>query len=215
MTETTRYRVDGMHCAACVARVESALCKLPGVETAAVNLASHEVTLRSSAEQSLPTASDLAAAVATAGYTLIAESPVESNTVSRTEERAQALRQLRARVLVAAGPAIAVLIISMSGLKFPGDRALLALLTLIVLGWSGRSIFQSAASSALHLSPNMDTLVAIGSGTAYLVSLLATFFGSAIPIPLPIMFDAAAMTVFFVLLGRFLEERAKGNTLSA
>ena len=153
-------------------------------------------------------------AVANAGFRLVAESEDIGSSKTLTQRQSE-VKALRKRVYLAAPITIAIFVLSMFVGEFTGKSWILALLTCPVLFWSGRSIFLSAWNSAKHGSTQMDTLIAIGAGTAFLASLLGTLFPSFWSGHPPVYFEAAAITVFFVLLGRTLEEQAKWHTNSA
>lgn len=201
-----------MHCAACVGRVEQALGRVSGVESARVNLAtaSAEVTF---ANEPGATREELQQAVRAAGYELLESSSQRPD--EQLAQRQKDFEALRLRVLVAAPLAALVFVLGMLVGEFPGQNWLLSLLTFPVLFWSGQSIFRNATQGLLRGVFSMDSLVALGTGTAYVVSLLGTIWPALWSDHPPHYFDAAAMTVFFVLLGRLLEERAKWQTASA
>ncbi len=205
------YLIQGMHCAACVGRVEKALQALPEVAAANVNLASQDVRVVFGENES-PSLEAMQAAVADAGFEL-SERPQQTQSIA--ERRSTEFQSLRQRVMVAAPLAAVVFVLSMFVPDFSQKGVWLAVLTLPVLAWSGLPIFKNAIQGIRHRSLNMDTLIAIGSGTAYLVSLFALLAPQVWEGSQPVYFDAAAITIFFVLLGRMLEERAKWKTASA
>jgi len=208
-----RIHVDGMHCAACVQRVESALLTVDSIEAAAVNLASGDVRLQL---QSGTDVSDgeIQSALSSTGYTYRsldgddAEAEIEAAKLKR-------FRDLRLRVFIAIPLSLIVFVLSMFIGEFSGKAIVLAVLTAPVLAWCGESIFRSAFNALLHRTSNMDTLVALGSGTAFIVSVVAIDSPSLFAGTTPMYFDAAAMTIVFVLCGRLLEERARAQTNSA
>lgn len=212
LTEPRTYRIEGMHCAACVGRVERALQSIDAIEDVRVNLSTGHATVRS-VEQEFPSLETLQEAVQRAGYQLVESSDGQHE--SQTQLRLTEYQQLRRRVLVAVPLTLAVFVLSMFVWEFAGKTLLLSTLTGVVLGWSGRSIFASAMQGLRHGALNMDTLVAMGSGVAFLVSVLAMLFPNLWSESPPIYFEAAAMIVFFVLVGRMLEEKAKWRTASA
>ena len=207
------FLVQGMHCAGCVSRVESALCELPGVEQATVNLASGEVRVRlAPAANAEP--DDFRGAIESVGFEYIQTDPRTLQRSALAQRRSNFLK-LRSRVIVAAPFAAAVFLLSMFVPDFAGKTGLLCLLTTPVVFWSGGTIFSAALKALRHGGANMDTLIALGSGTAYAVSgsgLIAPGFWNGSP---PVYFEASALTIFFVLIGRMLEERAKWQTSSA
>lgn len=206
---TQVYSVEGMHCASCVAQVETALKKVAGVSTVQVNLNSHQA--RVEFDQQQVATSELQQAVTRVGYDL--HELVDRSDSSK--QRTATYNDLRLRTLLAAPLAVSLFILSMFVSEFPSKNLLLLALASPIVLWSGRPIFVSAVKGFRHFSFNMDTLIAIGSGTAYFVSCIATFFPSLWSGNLPIYFDAAAMTIFFVMTGRLLEEKAKRQTATA
>ncbi len=209
--------VGGMHCASCVSRIESALAKVPGVSLAVVDLLSGRASVRLS-DPSVPLEA-LVGAVAGVGYEARpAESAdelgLEGLVDAEQAERASALKNLSRKLALAAAVAVPVATLSMADVTFPGRDGLFLVLTALVLGTSGREILVSGARAAARLAPDMNTLVALGTTSAFLTSAAATFFpalfhdegGHA-----PVYYEAAVVIVALILLGRFLEERAKGK----
>ncbi len=209
--------VRGMHCASCVGRIESALGKVPGVSLAVVDLLSGRARVRLS-DPAVPV-QRLVEAVAGAGYEAReAEKAdlfgLEELVDAEQAERAAALRDLSLRLAVAVAVALPVATLSMADVAFPGRDALFLVLTAVVLGFSGREILASGARAAARLAPDMNTLVALGTSSAFLTSAAATFFPHLFHVPgghAPVYYEAAVVIVALVLLGRFLEERAKGK----
>lgn len=209
--------VKGMHCASCVGRIESALGKVPGVSLAAVDLLSGRAIVRLS-DPSLQV-ERLVAAVAGAGYEAReAEKAdlfgLEELVDAEQAERAAVLKVLSRKLAVAAVVAGPVTLLSMAEVAFPGRDALFLVLTAVVLGFSGRDILVSGARALGRLAPDMNSLVALGTSSAFLTSAAATFFPHLFHVPgghAPVYFEAAVVIVALVLLGRFLEERAKGK----
>ena len=209
--KTQAFLVEGMHCAACVSRVENSLAKVEGVENVSVNLATHEARVELDPSVSFSRLED---SVDAAGYRLV-EKPTGNDESDSIQRRRSDYELLRRRVLIAAPLTIVIFILSMLVGEFAGKNLILAILTIPVLFWSGRSIFLSAWRSARHGSAQMDTLIAVGAGTAFLASISGLIIPGIWSGNPPIYFEAAAITVFFVLLGRMFEERAKWQTSSA
>ena len=209
--------VKGMHCASCVGRIETALGKLPGVSLAVVDLLSGRARVRLS-DPSLAV-ERLVDAVAGAGYEA---QPAKNEDLFGLEElvdaeqaeRAASLTDLSRRLTLAVAVAAPVAILSMAEVAFPGRDAIFLVLTAVVLAFSGRDILVSGARAAGRLAPDMNTLVALGTSSAFLTSAAATLFPHLFHVPgghAPVYFEAAVVIVALVLLGRFLEERAKGK----
>ena len=217
--------VTGMTCASCVASVEDALRGVAGVRAADVNLA----TERARVEVDPARADDaaLVRAVERAGYgalVLAADRAERAATEARERVmRAAYLRTLRRRLIVAAALAIPTLILSMADVLYPAvmraewrPYVLFALATPVQL-WSALPFYRGALSAARHRRTDMNTLVVVGTTTAYAVSVLATFFGPAFgAIGLDpdrfLYYDTAAVIVTLVLAGRYLEARARART---
>ena len=211
--------VTGMHCASCVARIEKVLAEVPGAGAAVVDLMSGRARVVL-ADPSLPP-ERLVEAVVAAGYGASlkpqagpgdAGAPDDGIDEERLE-RAIALDRLRRKLIVAAAVAVPVTLLSMLDVTFPGRDALFLVATALVLGFSGHDFFVSGLKAARRLSPDMNTLIALGTGTAFAVSALATavpelFHAGA---HAPVYYEAAVVIIAFLLLGRYLEERAKGK----
>ena len=230
---TVMLPVEGMTCASCVARVEKTLTRVDGVRQAAVNLASERVTFSFDAGKTNLTA--LAVAVEEAGYKLLVpESLSALNTSFTTEGASQDNHQERAYrktqsdfllSVVLSAPIMAVSMISMtdwfmrwSPLSMEEVNKILFLLSTIVMFLPGRRFFESAWKQAKHFTADMNTLVAVGTGTAYAFSALVVLFPEWLPDAAAannIYFDTAAAITTLILLGRLLEARAKRKTTDA
>ncbi|MCK6471117.1 MAG: heavy metal translocating P-type ATPase [Planctomycetes bacterium] len=209
--EAKSYPVRGMTCASCAARVEAALQKVPGVTEAEVNFAAKSASVEGDASFE-----DLASAVKASGYELA--EPGERAADREAGER-EALRAARNRFVIAAILGVPVFVQGMFGVPF-GDMATAlgfsALLTTVLLAWPGRGFFVRAVRLALRLETNMDTLVALGAGAAWAYSMSTALpylsGGMAAPahhMDVPVYFESAAVIATLVLMGRFLEERAR------
>ena len=208
------FLVEGMHCASCVSRVEQSLMELPEVTSASVNLATREA--RIVYHEDLPRTEELRQAIDRIGFTY-QEIPREA-TDREAARRAQqaAFRRQAAKLAIAATLAVIVLVLSMShAIPFSGENWLLLLLTTPVVFWAGLPFFTSAWKSLKHGRADMDTLIAMGAGTAYVTSLAGTLAPQLWTGEPPIHYEAAAMITVFILLGRLLEERAKGKSSQA
>ncbi len=238
--------IEGMTCAACAARIERRLAKQPGVTSASVNYATKVATVRFDA--GTIDAGALAKVVDDLGYSasvpeaIAAKSaapvnagvpPAAANAAPADISDAEA-RRLFSNLLVGAALALPVFIIAMShgkleaivGPPLSGWSPWIQMaLTTPILFWCGRSIFRSAWRGLLHLSFNMDTLVALGTGAAYFFSLAASIWpGFFVPprpaahtshADVPIYYESAAVIIVLILLGRFLESRATGRAGAA
>ncbi|MBW4985256.1 heavy metal translocating P-type ATPase [Mameliella sp. CS4] len=217
--------IEAMSCASCVGRVDKALAAVPGVVEVNVNLASETATVVY--VEGLVTTSDLVKASGVAGYpATVATAQAGDDRVARKEEEAQALAK---RVIFAAILALPVFLIEMGGHVIPAVHMLIEttigqqtswllqfVLTTIVLFGPGRTFYTKGFPALFRGAPDMNSLVAVGTGAAYLYSVVATFVPSVLPDTLrTVYFEAAAVIVVLILLGRFLEARAKGRTGAA
>lgn len=209
--ESKSYAVRGMSCASCAARVEAALRKVPGVAAAEVNFGA-----KSASVAGVASFEDLAAAVKAGGYELAA--PGERPADREAGER-EALRAARNRFVTAAILGVPVFVQGMFGVPFADMATALgfsALLTTVLLAWPGRGFFVRAARLAVRFETNMDTLVALGAGAAwaYSMSTALPYLSGEVHAPahhmdVPVYFESAAVIAMLVLMGRFLEERAR------
>ena len=223
------FPVDGMTCASCVLRVEKALKKVEGVTDAAVNLASEKA--RVDFDPSRVTPEQLRKAVADSGYTLILPDdskvgPAGGGDIST--EKADASRRLRNELILSAALALPIMVLSMlsmtdwymaeAPLSMDTTNRILLLLTTPVLLISGRRFFSGFWNSARHLTADMNTLVAVGTGAAYLYSTIAVLFpellGMAGMMP-NVYFDTTATIITLILLGKNLEAIAKRRASDA
>ena len=209
------FPILGMSCASCAARVDKALNHQPGVSKAAVNYASGMATVEYDPSQCSPEA--LKQAVQAAGYDLLIQQG--RNTLEEAEQaHDKKYRALKFRTTWAIILSVPIVIIGMFFMDMPYANLIMwALSTPIIFGL-GRSFFVSAWKQLEHGSANMDTLVANSTGIAYLFSLFNMLFPEfwlSRGIHPHVYFEAASVIIAFILLGRLLEEKAKGNTSSA
>jgi P-type Cu+ transporter len=220
--ETLTAPVRGMHCAACVGKVERALAGVPGVETAAVNLATEQA--RVTLDPARADFARLQAAVAAAGYELDAPRPSDASGPDASEEaeRAAEARRTRARVVVGAVLSVPVLVGSMPEV-FPWapawlrDPWALLLLATPVQFWVGLPFHRGFLHDLRYRSASMSTLVSIGTSAAYFFSLAVTLWPHAFMAVGHVMtyYDVCAVVITLVVLGRWLEARARGRTSDA
>lgn len=216
MTHTTRYRIEGMHCAACVARIETALHKLPGVVDVAVNLATNEARI----QQNDVETSEVISAVESVGYQAIPHSEAVDTSVLPAAESFRFRDFARP-----AAPALAVVLLAYFVESVPLAPVWMLLLATLVLFTSGSEFFVNAVRSLSHAALDMDVLVALGAGSAYLAG--AWSFGELLKSGLSHLghnvasgqcgsdFTAAVLIVVFVRLGRTLETRARRKASDA
>ncbi|WP_159731070.1 heavy metal translocating P-type ATPase [Methylosinus sp. Ce-a6] len=225
--ETIEFGVGGMTCASCVAHVEKALRAVPGVIAAEVNLATERARVR--ALGGGETAEALRRAVAEAGY-----EPRELETGARAADHEREAREreaasLRRRLFVAAALSAPVVILEMGAHTIPGlgdwimanmghETTLyisFALATLVLAG-PGRAFYEKGFPSLWRGHPDMNSLVAIGTMSAYLYSVAATFAPGTLPQgAADAYYESAVVIVTLILFGRALEARAKGRTSEA
>ncbi|WP_071134027.1 heavy metal translocating P-type ATPase [Millionella massiliensis] len=203
-----------MSCAVCAANVESTVRGLEGVQAANVNFAAG--TLQVEYDPAVITPAVMQQAVQAAGYDLIVE---EENVAERQEqEQRKHYRSLLRRTIVAWGLCVPLMLCGMVWMHEAWSPWVQLVLTLPVLLFSGRSFYLTGWRQARHGKANMDTLVALSTSIAFLFSLFNTLFPqvwSERGLEPHVYYEAASMIVAFVLLGKTLEERAKGSTSSA
>ncbi len=203
------YPVQGMTCAACAVAVEKSLQGQKGVHTAAVNYADNSVKL--TFDPGNTTFKKLQKSVDRAGYGLL---PLQSRE-SLAQEKNEALRRIRTDFLLALFFGAIVFVLSMFIGPFSYKNEILLVLSLPVVGWSGRQFFVSAWKQLRLFRSNMDTLIAFGTGSAMLFSIFNTFWPQVLSsqgmVP-HVYYESAAVIITFILLGKFLEERAKNAT---
>ncbi len=210
-----QYPVTGMSCASCSANVESLLSKQPGVLSASVNLASEKATVEF--DTSVVQPGDLKAAVTSIGYDLITdESEKAREELENIQQRRY--RSMKKRTIWAVSLSVPLVVIAMVFMNIPHARYIMWALATPVVFWCGRSFFINAWKQARHGSSNMDTLVSLSTGIAYLFSVFNTLlpeFWENRGLHAHVYFEAAGVVIALVLLGKLLEERAKANTSSA
>jgi len=226
--ETTELGIEEMTCASCVGRVEKALAKVPGVLQANVNLATERARVRHLA--GVVSIADLEAAVGQAGYKSRRLSGGAASAEDQDAERRESeARALRRSLLMAAVLSLPVFILEMGSHLIPalhhwvmgvlGQQAnwyLQFALTTLVLFGPGLRFFLKGVPALLRGAPDMNSLVAVGTAAAYGYSLVATFAADVLPAGTAnVYFEAAAVIVTLILLGRMLEARAKGRTSQA
>ncbi|MBD9430554.1 copper-translocating P-type ATPase [Achromobacter sp. ACM03] len=227
VAETTiELSVTGMTCASCVGRVEKALKAVPGVSSASVNLATERASI--TAAGGVP-ASALIQAVAKAGYEAKPLAAEASDTDAVAERQAAELKSLKRALTVATIFALPVFILEMGAHIVPAFHHVIAetigtqnswylqfVLASIVLFGPGLRFFKKGIPALLRGAPDMNSLVAVGTSAAYAYSVVATFAAALLPAgTVNVYYEAAAVIVALILLGRYMEARAKGNTSEA
>ncbi|MBN9236593.1 Cu+-exporting ATPase [Mesorhizobium sp. YL-MeA3-2017] len=221
-SEAVELAIKGMTCASCVARIERALKAVPGVSNANVNLATERATVDFTL--GAVDGAALEAAVAAAGYE--ARQIVANQAFERDADNRQAeIRALGRALAIAAIFTLPVFILEMGSHLIPSFHhwvmgtfgiwswRLQFVLTTIVLFGPGLRFFTKGLPALFKGAPDMNALVAMGAGAAWVYSVVATFLPAALPVGTAnVYYEAAAVIVTLILLGRTLEARAKGRT---
>lgn len=214
-TKKDTFPVLGMTCASCAGSAESIVKHEPGVVNASVNFATGNLTV-----EYLPNLTDvfkLQKAVQGVGYDLLVEDESKQQETLETIH-AQKYRMLKNKTIWALVLSLPVVIIGMFFMNMPYGNEIMWLFSTPVVLWLGRDFFINAWKQAKHRSANMDTLVALSTGIAYIFSVFNMLFASFWEqrgLEAHVYFEAAAVIIAFILLGKLLEEKAKGNTSSA
>lgn len=222
---TTTLTLKGMSCAACANAIETAIRQVPGVTTAQVNFAAEQASV--DFDERSTTIKAIETAVADAGYQAAEIRDTGLDVERERTERRQQQRALLARVLLSGTVGIILIVGStpaMLGIHIPGWPMVLhnAWLQLVlatpVLFWCGQSFFIGAWKAFTHRAATMNTLVALGTGTAYIYSVFVTLFPGMLRsqgLAPDVYYEAAVVIIALLLLGRYLENRAKGHTSDA
>ncbi|MBM6595406.1 heavy metal translocating P-type ATPase [Microvirga pudoricolor] len=224
--ETTELAIGGMTCASCVGRVEKALKAAPGVIDANVNLATEKATIRHLA--GVASLAILEEAVRNTGYEA-RRVGAEPATDREREGREREYGALKRSLALAAILTLPVFALEMGSHFIPGVHEWIMdtighreswiiqfMLTTLVLFGPGRRFFRKGIPALLRLAPDMNSLVALGTAAAYGYSVVATFASSVLPAgTVNVYYEAAAVIVTLILLGRTLEAKAKGRTSEA
>ncbi len=223
--------IQGMTCASCVLRVEKALKAVPGVSAATVNLATERAHVNWDTELSDPTDVSLKvlAAVHKAGYEASVLEQHAAPSSAEADARALETNTLLRALWVSLALTLPIFLVEMGGHLIPGVHHFVhetigmqrnwiaqSILTTLVLIGPGRVFFTKGLPALWHLAPEMNSLVALGAGSAWAYSMMATYWPQALPDGTRfVYFEAAAVIVTLILLGRTLEARAKGRTGAA
>jgi P-type Cu+ transporter len=218
--------VGGMTCASCVRRVEKALTRVPGVQAASVNLATEKASLVY--DPAAASLDQMKASVEKAGYTLGELSPPSANAAAEedppdlTERREIDDLRRKWSLSLAAGVLMMALMNLPLDIRPPMDvlAPFLLIVATVVQFWAGRSIYQAAWAAARHGGTNMHTLVAVGTSVAYGYSAFVTLWPRlsvewGFPSPPHLYFETAVIIIALILLGRWLEARARKQTSAA
>ena len=215
-TKTTQtFPVLDMSCAACATRVEKTLNRQPGVYHAQVNYAAATATVEYNPQECTP--ETLKDAIQNAGYDLVIETNAQKEKIAENAH-SRKYRQLKQRTIFSLMLSVPVAIISMCFMDWTYANYVMWILSTPVVFWLGRDFYRNAWKQLKHRTSNMDTLVAVSTGIAYTFSLFNLFwpeFWLSRGIHPHVYFEAASVIISFILLGRLLEEKAKGNTSEA
>ncbi len=220
---TLELEIDGMTCASCVGRVERALQAVPGVAQAHVNLATERATVKGTADRDA-----LIAAIDRAGYDARTRRAVAEDDTLTARREAEA-SELRRDVMIASALTLPVFALEMGSHMIPPVHHLIMstigmqtswliqfALTTLVMAFPGLRFYRLGFPALARGAPDMNSLVAVGTMAAFLYSLVATFAPALLPPgTVNIYYEPAAVIVTLILLGRWLEARAKGRTSQA
>jgi len=210
-TKKSIFPVGGMTCASCVTRVRQALSSVPGVISANVNLASEKATVEYIEGTEI---ASLRQAVKDAGYELSSEAETLEDVTTAAKRE---IRAVRNKFILAIALGALILVLGF-GPSFVGKPYLMWALATPVQFWAGLRFYRGAWGALKHRTADMNTLIAVGTSAAYLYSMVAILFPSlfvAAGREPSLYFDTAALIIGLILLGRFLEARARGQTSAA
>ncbi|MFQ6104625.1 MAG: heavy metal translocating P-type ATPase [Candidatus Glassbacteria bacterium] len=216
-----RIGIEDLRCASCVTFIEDTLKALPGVLEANVNVTAQQADV--SYLMGTVTLEDLQAAIESTGYRIVDQPPGKPPVDAERAAQMAEYRGLRARFAFATVLAASVLVLTFGefipALQMIPSRTnwvILFVLTTPVLFWAGSRFFAGAWSAFKHRTANMNTLIALGTGAAYIYSTVATFVPGWLPEELRVVyFDTTAIIIALILMGQVLEAKAKGQTNEA
>ncbi|MFK7948948.1 MAG: heavy metal translocating P-type ATPase [Saprospiraceae bacterium] len=211
---TTTYKINGMSCAACAASSQKVLSRMKGVENVNVNFANKSCEIVYDAET--VTFDAMKAKLSRLGFALLEDT---EKTRLETEAKAKArFKELKIKLIVGVILSIPLLIFGMFLMNFPYANWIMLALTIPLIFWIGQEFYINAWKQLKVGQANMDTLVAMGTGTAFLFSLVNTFFPQILlnqGVEPHVYYETAGILISLILLGRFLEEQAKAQTSEA
>jgi len=210
--ESKIFQVTGMSCAGCAISVETILKSQPGVLDAGVNFASSTVWVNF--DSTITSPESLRNAVRSIGYDLL----IESNKHDFDAEKKQHINTLRNRFIYSILLSIPLMVVQMFFKHWSYTPIIALILSTPVIFWFGRQFHVNAFKQLKHFKANMDSLISISSTIAFLYSIAAILLKDNFQyrgLTPHLYFESAAMIITFVLLGKWLEERAKGKTASA
>jgi P-type Cu2+ transporter len=206
--------ITGMTCAACASSVENVLSKQNGVLECVVNFANESAKITFKSDQTTP--ENLKKLLQAVGYDLLLDT--ENAQAQQAEIKANQYQSLKNRVIWASLLTAPVVVLGMFFMDLPYVNWVMLALSTPVVGIFGRDFFSNAWKQARHGQANMDTLVALSTGIAFLFSFFNTLnpdFWHSRGLHPHVYYEAAAVVIVFIMLGKLLEERAKANTSTA
>lgn len=219
-TVDIQLKVEGMHCASCVNRIEKAIEQIPGVLKANVNLTLEQVNI--SYLTYLVDLHQIEEVIEEAGYSVVKEAEIKDSDWEKQRHKTYSLKLKKKLLfsLILTVPILFISLLEMSGLSISFlktyNRFILFFLTTPVMVFAGLQFFTGAWKSLRYKAADMNTLIAVGTGSAFLYSITVTLLPFLFPFTLRhVYFDTAAVIITFILFGRFLEARAKGKTSEA
>lgn len=209
MIKTTEISINGMSCASCAARIEAGLRKINGIILFDVNFLTQKANVKfDEKEISLK---QITKHIEELGYS------VATSVDNKLDENSE-FRNLRKKFIISAIFTLPILIISMLMLEFPFKNYVLLTLSLPVILWTGNQFYIQAYKALVHKTANMNTLIAVGTGAAFLYSFVATVFPDlfvSVGQKPEVYFEVATVIITLILMGRMLEAKAKGRTSQA
>ena len=213
VTERADFKLIGMTCSSCVKTIERALKSVPGVISANVNFATERAIV-----EFIPNLTNkelLIKSVKDSGYNAIDESKLDKEKEKSDKE----IIHLKVKLALGVALSVPIIILSMGISSFQWKNLILLILTIPIQFLVGLQFLKGAVKTAIHLRANMDTLVALGTLTAFTYSTIITIneitIGFNIENVYHIYFEASAVVITLILLGKYLEARAKGKTSEA
>ncbi len=207
--------IEGMTCAVCAQSVEKTLKAQVGVKTAAVNFAEHSVLIEF--DENTTTLQSLQKSVSDSGYELLVDENISQNELEKLEQTK--IQKLKKKLIVSIIFSLPIFVLSMFFMHaFSYEHELLFLLSIPVLIYCGADFFIHSVKKIKRLETNMDTLVAMSTGIAFIYSSFNVFFSKFLiskGIAPHLYFESATVIITFILLGKYLEERSRSRTSSA
>lgn len=229
MKKRLELKIDGMHCAACSARIERVVGKLDGVDLARVNLATETGAVTFDSDK-LDT-EQILSAIGKLGFTGSEAEGVTERAEKRREEALQRLDRMRKALIPAFGFAVPLLILTMGHMvgmplpqwldphHSPAAFALAQVVLTLPVVWTGRNFYISGVPALLRRGPNMDSLIAVGTGAALIYSLWNTLLillgSNPVAHAMDLYFESAAVLIALISLGKYFEARSKLRTSDA